>query len=82
MARTLTRFAELAPDPPRDHADFEVFIRELDAGRVSPVPAGERNDSARSIGSSKSGGPSMGRRPDAKKAIQAVSITGERSFFA
>ena len=35
MARTMTRIAELAPDPPRDYAEFEVFIRELDAGRVS-----------------------------------------------
>ncbi len=31
------RYAEHAPDPPRDHAAFESFIRELDAGCV-PLP--------------------------------------------
>ncbi len=42
MARTMTRYAELAPDPVRDHADFEVFVRELDAGRVPPVRTEDR----------------------------------------
>jgi hypothetical protein len=33
----MMRYAEHAPDPPRDHAAFESFIRELDAGCV-PLP--------------------------------------------
>ncbi len=33
----MTHYAEPAPDPPRDHAEFEVFIRDLDAGRAPPV---------------------------------------------
>ena len=37
MARTMTHYAEPAPTEPRDHADFEVFIYELDAGRVPPL---------------------------------------------
>ena len=36
MARTMTRYAEPPPPEPRDHAAFEEFIRELDAGHLPP----------------------------------------------
>ncbi len=42
MTRTMTRYARLAPDPVRDHADFEVFIRELDASCVPPARTEDR----------------------------------------
>jgi len=36
MANTAMRYAEPPPTEPRDHADFEAFIRDLDAGRIPP----------------------------------------------
>ena len=36
MAKPVRRYAEPPPREPRDHADFEHFIRELDAGRLPP----------------------------------------------
>ncbi len=45
MAKPVTRFAEPAPAEPRDHAQFETFIRDLDAGRV-PQPSEPVEDGA------------------------------------
>ncbi len=42
MAKPVTRFAEPSPNEPRDHEDFERFIRELDAGRMPPCRPKER----------------------------------------
>jgi hypothetical protein len=43
MARPVKRYAEPPPPEPRDHADFERFIQELDAGHLPPCRPHGRN---------------------------------------
>lgn len=47
MAKTMLRYAEPPLPEPRDHADFEEFIRELDSGHLPPCrPDDTRADDA------------------------------------
>lgn len=43
MANPVKRYAEPPPSEPRNHADFERFIQELDAGQLPPCRPRDRN---------------------------------------
>ena len=43
MAKPIKRYAEPPPREPRDHAEFERFIRDLDSGEIPPCQPREPN---------------------------------------
>ena len=45
----MMRYAEHTPDPSRDHAAFEAFIRDLDAGVVNALVTVPRDANFRQL---------------------------------
>ena len=43
MAKPIKRYAEPPPREPRDHVEFERFIRDLDSGEIPPCQPREPN---------------------------------------